>query len=99
MAVTVNDVKLALRIGHSQLDTQLTNDIADAKAYLVNQGVLEAKVVSTGSDPMVDHCILAYCKWQECAIPSDREGYEMEFRQWLDELRKTPAYYKETKDV
>lgn len=98
MAVTVNDVKLALRVGHSQLDSQYTDDIAAAKAYMKNLGILSTKV-DADNDVLIDHAILAYCKWQECAVPSDREGYELEFRQWIDEIRKTPSYYKETNNV
>lgn len=98
MALTINDVKLALRVGHSQLDEQFTDDIASAKAYMKNLGILSTKVEAT-SDSLIDHAILAYCKWQECEDMSDREGYEMEFKQWVDEIRKTPEYYMEASNV
>ena len=89
--VDVNEIKKRLRINHSKLDDQFAQDIAAAKAELVRVGVAETAVLSEDS-PLIDKAIIAYCLWLESSSEKMAVGYEAQWNQWRDELRKSLEY-------
>lgn len=97
--VDVNSIKARLRINHSALDEQFEQDIEAAKAELVRVGVLES-AVNNESDPLIDKAIVAYCLWIESDNEKMASGYQRQWNQWRDELRKSPKYgYEVATDV
>lgn len=95
--VDVNSIKGRLRINHSALDTQFEQDIQAAKAELVRVGILQSAVDK--DDPLIDKAIIAYCMWIEADNEKMAAGYEAQWIQWRDELRKSPGYGYEVVDV
>lgn len=89
--VTASSIKSRLRINHSALDDQFEQDIEAAKAELVRVGVLEDAVEDEDS-PLIDMAITAYCLWIEASDEKLAKGYEAQWNQWKDELRKSPNY-------
>lgn len=96
--VDVNSIKNRLRINHSVLDDQFEQDILAAKAELVRVGVMKDAVEAV-DDPLIDKAIIAYCMWIEASSEKMAAGYEAQWNQWKDELRKSPKYGYEVEDV
>lgn len=96
--VNVNSIKSRLRINHSALDEQFAQDIETAKAELVRVGVMK-NAVDAEDDPLIDKAIIAYCMWTETDSEKMAEGYEAQWNQWKDELRKSPKYGYEVDNV
>lgn len=97
MAVDVTAVRNRLRITHTSIDDQLTNDINAAKAELKRVGI-SSTAVEASADPLIDKAIMAYCMWVESSNDKMAAGYQAQWDQWRDELRKTHGY-KETGNV
>lgn len=96
--VNVDSIKSRLRINHSKLDEQFTQDIEAAKAELVRIGVLES-AVEREEDPLIDKAIISYCMWIEADSEKMAGGYKAQWNQWKDELRKSPNYGYEVGNV
>lgn len=96
--VDTNSIKLRLRINHSLLDDQFEQDILAAKAELVRVGILQS-AVDAEDDPLIDKAIIAYCMWVESDSEKMAAGYEAQWNQWKDELRKSPNYGYEVCNV
>lgn len=96
--VDVNSIKARLRINHDKLDDQFAQDIESAKAELVRVGILREAVDAIDS-PLIDKAIIAYCLWIEADSDKMSAGYEAQWNQWKDELRKSPGYGYEVEDV
>jgi len=88
--VDVNAVRNRLRINHTGLDPQISDDITAAQAELIRVGVDPAVVES--DSPLIDKAIMAYCLWIESSNDKMAEGYEAMWNQWKDELRKSSGY-------
>ena len=56
---TLNTVKTALRINHSELDTEITRLISAAQADMIRAGVAP-EIVQTGGQ-LVTQAIVTYC--------------------------------------
>lgn len=93
---TLDKVKLALRIVHTKLDTELAASILTAKAELARAGLVSAAISET--DNLILEAIKTYCKYSYASDEKMREGYFMSWQYQLDCLRKTLAYnsYKVT---
>lgn len=96
--VDVSVIKKRLRITHDRLDDQFEQDIEAAKSELVRVGVLK-NVVDEKNDPLIDKAIIAYCMWVEADSEKMSNGYESQWNQWKDELRKSPKYGYEVNNV
>ena len=92
--VDVTAVRNRLRITHTSIDDQLTNDINAAKAELKRVGISSTSVEAL-NDPLIDKAIMAYCMWVESSNEKMADGYEKQWEQWRDELRKTNEYKKD----
>ena len=89
--VDVNAVRNRLRINHTALDSQISDDIIAAQAELIRVGV-DPTVVESNDSPLIDKAIMAYCLWIESSNDKMADGYEQMWNQWKDELRKTSGY-------
>lgn len=87
---TIAKVKLALRITHSKLDTEITATIDTAKAEMERAGILAASV--SESDELILDAIKTFCKYSFASDEKMREGYFTSWQYQLDCLRKTAAY-------
>lgn len=89
--VDVNAVKNRLRINHTALDSQISEDIIAAQAELIRVGV-DPAVFESDDSPLIDKAIKAYCLWIESSNDKMADGYEQMWNQWKDELRKSSGY-------
>lgn len=80
-------VKLALRISHSLLDTEITNTIAAAKAEMRRAGV-DNNVIDE-DDEVFAQAILAYCLYVLAGDQKMKDGYFESWQYQLDNIRKT----------
>jgi len=87
---TLEKVKLALRITHVKLDTEITATINTAKAEMIRAGLMSALVVET--DDLVLDAIKTYCKYSFASDEKMRDGYFTSWQYQLDCLRKTEKY-------
>lgn len=83
----LDDVKLALRIQHNLLDTEIATVIASAQAELVRAGVDAAKVETSGE--LVQQAIKTYALEYYTRDPKEADRYSQSFKYQCDNLRKT----------
>lgn len=78
----VDDVKLALRVDGTDLNAELTDLIAAAKADLELSGVAEAKVIDT--DMLIKRAVISYCK---ANFGYEDPNYSAKFQASYDSLK------------
>lgn len=78
----IDDVKLALRVDGTDLNAELTDLIAAAKADLELSGVAEAKVIDT--DMLIKRAVISYCK---ANFGYEDPNYAEKFQQSYDSLK------------
>lgn len=89
MASTLlNDVKTALRISHNKLDSELTANIAEARAEMVRLGIDEAVAIDEGN-PLIVGAIKTYVKMINAKDVKTAEGYDKSWMYQLDCIRKS----------
>ncbi len=91
-------VKIALRINHNKLDSDIEDSIEAAKAELNRLGIHE-NFTDLPDDPLIIRAIKTYCLSIYSSEQKTREGYEKSFDYTLDCLSKTNKYLEERKDV
>lgn len=57
----MNDIKTALRISHTALDTEILDLIEEARADLMLSGISAVKA-NDDKDPLIKRAIKTYCK-------------------------------------
>lgn len=82
------DVKTAMRIGHNALDSEITANIAEARAEMVRNGIDEA-VALDESNALIVSTIKTYCKMVNAPDTKTSEGYERSWLFQLENLRKS----------
>lgn len=85
----LDDVKLALRISHSVLNTEITAQIAYAKAEMERVGIDPDAIDDT--DPLILEAIKTYCKYN-LAAEDKKDGYFTSWQYQLDCLRRSTRY-------
>ena len=83
----LDKVKLALRISHNMLDSDIKDTIGTARAEMIRVGLSESE--ANGDDLLVEEAIKTYCK---AVYSSDEKKAERYFCSWqyqLDNLRKS----------
>lgn len=83
-------VKLALRISHTKLDTEIQDTIDTAKKEMERAGILSAMILET--DALILDAIKTFCKYSFASDENMREGYFESWQYQLDCLRKTEVY-------
>lgn len=84
-------VKLALRINHGKLDSDIEDTIEAARAEMVRAGISQKKTTDS-EDKLITQAIKTYCKWQHSNDQKLAEGYEKSWLYQLDNLRKSSGY-------
>lgn len=85
-----DDVKLALRIQHNQLDDEIDNTIEEAGAELVRSGVPSGLIeVTEVENPLIRRAIVTYCQMRLSNDKSMAEGFQKSFEYQQDCLRKS----------
>lgn len=80
-------VKLALRISHNLLDSEITDVIASARQELVRAGVSED--IANGDMELVETAIKTYALEYYASDTKEAERYSNSFKYQLDCLRKS----------
>lgn len=88
-------VKLALRISHTALDSDIEDTINTARLEMIRAGVSSNKANS--DDDLINMAIKTYCLSVYANNPDMAEKYDVSFKYQLDNLRKS-AGYKESDD-
>lgn len=91
----LDDVKKALRISHNAINSELTANIAEARAEMVRAGI-DATVASDDTKPLVVSAIKAYCKMVDAPDKAQAEGYERSWLYQLENMRKSEGYMNGT---
>lgn len=84
-------VKLALRISHHLLDSEIEETIESARAEMVRSGVSRDKA-NQDKDVLIAKAIKTYCLASLTSEPKTAEGYQRSWEYQLDNLRKSSAY-------
>lgn len=84
---TLATVKKALRIGHSQLDDEITRLIGTAQAEMIRAGVTEEAVNEGGS--LVTQAAVTFCLMNMTEEKNLIDRYEESFRLQVDNIRKS----------
>lgn len=80
-------VKIALRITHTYLDSDILSTIEAARAELIRSGVSD-EVANSDLD-IVELCIKTYCQYVYASDSKTSEGFFKSFQYQLDNLRKS----------
>lgn len=91
--MTVAKVKLALRINHTYLDSDINDTINTAKAEMVRAGVDES--IANSNLDIVQRAILTYCQYIY-ANSKTVDGYFESWTYQLDCIRKSSLVVPES---
>jgi len=83
----LDKVKLALRITHTLLDSEITETIALARAEMVRAGV--SVEVAESDNTLVEGAIKTFCLYRFANDTKMTEGYSKSWEYQLDNLRKS----------
>lgn len=76
----IDDVKDALRVSGSDLNTEVTDLINAAQSDLILSGILAIKATST-TDPLIRRAVVVYCKanfgWDNPEAERFQKSYDM----------------------
>lgn len=93
----LDDVKTALRISHTKLDTEISATIQAAKAEMARAGIETTSISDT--DALIVDAIKTYCRYSFASDLKMREGFFMSWQYQLDCLRKSTGYMAVVADV
>lgn len=83
----LDKVKLALRISHTLLDSDIQDTIDTARAELVRAGV--DSELANSDNKLVSEAIKTYCKMIYGSDQKLVEGYKVSWQYQLDNIRKS----------
>lgn len=83
----LDKVKLALRITHTLLDSDITETIALARAEMVRAGV--DSDVAESDNALVEGAIKTYCMYRYANDTKMSDGYFKSWEYQLDNIRKS----------
>lgn len=87
-------VKIALRISHDYLNSDIEDSISAARLELKRAGV-KAEMADSETDELICLAIKTFCLSIYSATDAIRKGYEESWKYQLDNLRKSSAYMAE----
>lgn len=94
MAMSINEkVKVALRITHNYLDSDIADTIQVAKKDMVRAGIKESMVES--ADELIESMIKTYCLYVYAPDEKLADGYFKSYQYQLDNARKSTGYMEE----
>lgn len=83
----LDKVKLALRISHNLLDSDIKDTIETARAEMVRSGVSEN--VAHDSNTLIEAAIKTYCQAVYANDEKRAEGFMKSWQYQLDNIRKS----------
>lgn len=83
----LDKVKLALRITHNLLDSEITETVAQARAEMVRAGV--PSEVAESDNTLVEGAIKTFCLYRFANDTKMSEGFFKSWEYQLDNLRKS----------
>ena len=83
----LDKVKLALRITHTLLDSEITETVAQARAEMVRAGV--PSDVAESDNTLVEGAIKTFCLYRFANDTKMSEGFFKSWEYQLDNLRKS----------
>ncbi len=86
----LNKIKLALRISHNLLDSDIQESIDVARAELIRSGVSKDKAES--EDVLIQSAIKTYCMFVYTNDDKRAQGFFESWQYQLDNLRKSIEY-------
>ena len=86
----LDKIKIALRITHSYLDSEIEDCIASAKAEMLRAGISQSAI--DNQDNLIEMAIKTYCLAHYSNNEKMAEGYENSFQYQLENLRKSSDY-------
>lgn len=89
----LNEVKLALRISHNLLDSDIQSTIDTARAELIRSGVSE--VHANGDNVLIKSAIKTYCLFVHSNDEKKTQGFFDSWQYQLDNLRKSSEFNAE----
>lgn len=87
----LDQVKLAMRISHTALDSDIMSTIETARMEMIRSGV-SPEVVRFDGDPLIIQAIKTYCLFVYSGDKNLSEGYMKSWEYQLDNLRKSSGY-------
>lgn len=84
----LDDVKMALRISHTSLDTLLTKQISMARAEMVRSG-MSTEVANDDTNVLVTDAIITFCQMRNADTITESQNYTESWKYQLDCLRKS----------
>jgi len=88
----LNRVKLALRITHTKLDSEINDNIDAAQEELERAGVPREVATDPEKFPLVARAIKTYCQSMAALDQNQADKYMDSFRYQADNLRKSSLY-------
>lgn len=83
----LDKVKLALRISHNLLDSDINDTIETARAEMIRSGV--SYDVAYGSNALIETAIKTYCRAAYANDEKRAEGFMTSWQYQLDNIRKS----------
>jgi uncharacterized phage protein (predicted DNA packaging) len=94
----LDDVKMALRITHNALDTEVIDLIASARNDLVLAGILPIKA-NDDADPLIKRAIVAYAKSQFGYDNPEADRFQRAYDSLKLRLAIAPEYVGESSET
>lgn len=87
----LEEIKTILGISHTKFDSEITSDIAVARAELIRSGVTSTKANSL-DDTLINKAIKSYCCSQRADNEKLADGYRESWLYQVENLRKSKGY-------
>ena len=90
----LNKIKLALRISHNCLNSEILDCMEEARAEMIRSGISSNKIHNE-KDLLVSRAIKTYCLYYFENDEKKKDGFWKSWEYQLDCLRKSTGYRKE----
>lgn len=87
----LNKIKLALRISHDYLNSEILDNVEEARAEMIRLGVSHDKAYDR-KDALVSRAIKTFCIAALSDDSKTAEGYQKSWEYQIDNLRKSSSY-------
>lgn len=86
----LDEVKLAMRISHTRLDSDIEDTIETSRLEMIRTGVFPD--VAYSDDPLIKSAIKTYCRMTYASDEKMMDGYRKSWLYQVDSLRKSGGY-------
>lgn len=88
----IADVKLALRITHSKLDDEISDNIEAAELELERVGIPQEIASAPETYPLIKRAVKTYCQSVMAIDQAQAEKYRQSFELQAENMRKSGQY-------